>query len=135
MRLGKFVKTFTCKMLSSQDGFTESTYFMFEKCVIYTRKLEGGKAYSYEEVFWVKDIELKILAGNIFIAELKNCDRELKVDDEAMLEVLFELIKKHKDEEITAVMDMFSYRELDKLVEYIDETAKKWRRRSIVSFQ
>jgi hypothetical protein len=120
-------------MVSSQDGLNESTYFVFEKCVLYTRKLEGGKSYSYEEVFWIKDVELKIMSGDLFVAELKNCGRELKIDNIEMLEVLFALVEKHKNDEITAEMDMISYRELDKLVEYIDGT-KKWRRCSIVSF-
>ena len=64
-------------------------------------------------------------------AELNNCDHTVQVDNPALVDVLLDLELKHREDEVTAEIDMSDY-ELIKIVDSVEDV-KKWRRQSFYS--
>lgn len=119
-------------MISDELGYmNDAMFFVFERCIIYSTVIGFGKSFSYENHFWIKDISFGATADNKMFAELKNCNHQVQVDHPKMLSVLMEQKVKHKNDEITAEIDM-SDTELMKLVDGFGDV-KKWRRQSMVS--
>lgn len=131
MQLGKFIKSFEFPMTSQEHGYmNDSRFFVFKRCVIYTTVVNFGQSFSYENHFWMKDA-LFSLGPERIIAELKNFNHTVQVDNRNMVDVMATMRAKHYYDENTAEIEM-SDRELMKIIDSVDEV-KKWRRHSIVS--
>lgn len=106
----------------------DSRFFVFESCIIYTTVVNNGKSFSYENHFWIKDVTFDVQQKKKIIAELKNLNHVVKVDNAEMVAILMEMKSKHHQDEITAEIDMGD----NELVRIIDDT-KTWRRHSVVT--
>lgn len=109
----------------------EAKFFVFERCILYTTVVRRDCSYSYENHFWMKDVTFNVTLNNKMFAELENCNHKINVDNEQLLSLMVELKVKHKQDEITAEIDM-SDGELIRLIDSL-EGAKIWRRQSLVS--
>lgn len=126
--MGKFMKSYETSMTSQTLGYKNlSRFFVFERCVIYTTVIDGGKAFSYNNHFWVKNIKFSHTSE---LAELRNGNRSVLIDNTEMMLLLMKQNLKHRDDENCAEIDM-SEHDLMKLIDS-GEDSKKWRRYSHV---
>lgn len=110
----------------------EAKFFVFERCIIYTTVVRRDSSYSYENHFWMKDVTFGVTLSNKTYAELRNCNHKVNVDNAQLLSLMMQQKMKHKEDEITAEIDM-SEEELIKLIDSLED-AKVWRRQSLVSY-
>lgn len=129
--MGPLKKSFEFQMTSYEYGYkNDAKFFVFASCIIYTTVVNKGSTFSYENNFWIKDVTFSLTEHNKMIAELVNCNHKVHVDNPQMLAMLMDLKMKHKDDEITAEVDM-SEGEMMRLIDSLGD-AKKSRRHSII---
>lgn len=93
---------------------TLAKFFVFEQCIIYTLVVKQD-LYHYENFFWVKNV--KFVGGQEnAVAELKNRNQTVRVENLEMIEILREQKKRQKNHEENAEIVM----ETGELVVLID---------------
>lgn len=133
MQLGKFIKCFEFPTTSQELGYmNDSRFFVFEQCILYTTVVNCGNSFSYENHFWMKDVTFGVAGNNKIVAQLSNFNHVVQVDNSSMVAILMDMKNKHREDEITAEIDMSDH-ELRRIIDGMKD-AKKWRRHSIVSF-
>lgn len=119
-------------MTSQELGYmNDSRFFVFEHCIIYATVVHCGRAFSYENHFWIKDATFSVAKNNRIIAELKNFNRGVQVDNTELVAIILEMKRDHSIDEITAEIEM-SEHELRKIIDSVED-GKKWRRHSLLS--